>query len=453
MASLRAIYLDDTSPEVVYSGEWSDDTDPYTTGSGFVWGGSQHRTVGNASLTFEYSGMFLVIQGRVARIVPEDTSVPATSSWTCEIDGEVVPSRVPEIAGDFNGFSMCILSSPSEGRHTFQLHATASESLPIWIDRLTILPLANATYSGYTAELDPQDSAIQYVNGRWDTTHASNGLVLFMHTAQIGTSLRVDFNGTRVAWLTNHRVNPNQTYVPSRGEYKIDDLPPVAFEIPGRSPETYDPLQQVLFETESLAYGPHRLSVTYLGDSAPLVLAQLWITDGDLFSPTTNHLADIPRLSSDSSESQKASSNPGAIVGGVLGGIGALMLLALAWYLLVFKKRKAGIVGAVIPNRAHEKVAQPQPLMAEAFEWNPSQLMLPAPGGSVAGPSSSYSNSIYGDQSGDSALSEKARLRTQIERQTEGLQPQQIIHQHQDSVVRLHRDANVANVPPTYTRD
>ncbi|TFK30224.1 hypothetical protein FA15DRAFT_203892 [Coprinopsis marcescibilis] len=330
--NLRWVYYDNASPQITYSGDWAEDTSLYRPGAGFILGSSQQRAVGNASMSLEFDGTIMVVVGRMQSTTRGGQNV--SGGWECTVDGTSIPAHLPTFVAQINNYPLCDTGDLplTTGHHVLEISVQAEETLPVWIDRVMVWPIANAAYANHGSRLSPLDNAFTYETGRWNTIPNTT----IRYTNQAGTSLSVFFNGTRVSWVSDSLINLRLPFGVSRGVYTIDDLAPVPFEIPGVPPNSVDPRQQLLFESDILPYGPHRLTVTYLGASAPLVLDSVFVDRGDVLAPDGG---DFPRYTSHS-KSQSLPSNVGGIVGGVLGGLIFLAALLLACYFLFFKERK-----------------------------------------------------------------------------------------------------------------
>ncbi|TFK30223.1 hypothetical protein FA15DRAFT_699768 [Coprinopsis marcescibilis] len=462
MASLRHIYYDDRSPNIEYAGQWTEDSNLYKPGVGFVYGSSQHRTVGIASLTFEFSGTFVSVVGRVQSVTRGDTNV--TGTWNCFVDGLSLGSKYPGVAAQVNNFALCEGSNLAPGPHRFHMEVQAEDSFPVWVDRIRVFPDPGAKYSDHGVILDPQDRAFVFDSGKWENVRDSS----LRYTTEAGTSVTVDFSGSKVVWITDTATRPD-VWLPSansQGSYTIDDSPPVSFEIPGTPGGAVNPQQQILFETDQLSSGPHRLKVTYLGSSTPLVLSNLLIEEGEIaFTERT--------VRSNTGDATPSSSpNVGAIVGGVLGGLIFLLALGIGFYFGVYRKRRStrmkidpvdlytatGLADNKTPAAANVFAKGPQRVATQDPHWQAHAAFHPA-SSAYAGPSAiSEPEPPFSDVGNESVVSYKARLAAEdsldsIRRSPHGAVIPQVVRQHNDSGIRLQpmQMPEVLELPPTYT--
>ncbi|TFK30222.1 hypothetical protein FA15DRAFT_699767 [Coprinopsis marcescibilis] len=323
MATLRSVEIDDTHPGITYEGVWAEDRSLYQLNRGFTWGGSQHRAVGTASFTFPFFGTAVAVSGRSPAINEDGES----ATWRCLIDGEQIESRSPANRTQVNDFTLCIQQQLPPGRHVLSVEVEADEDTPFWLDRLSMMPLRNHTYDNPTVRVTPLDGGLQYPSGKWDRVEGGARF-----TSQAGASVLLGFNGTGVSWITEHLAD--QPPATSQGVYTIDDKPPVPFFISGLARGQPNMGHYMLFESEELRRGPHRLNVTYLGSSAPLVMDSILVRNGDII---VQNGASMPGISSASSP-QRPRPNIAAIAGGVVGGVVALALFAM-WHFILNKKR------------------------------------------------------------------------------------------------------------------
>ena len=56
MSGLRRISVDNDEPTIQYEGAWELDSEEHDLVNPGIFGGTQHRTTGNASFTFPFEG-------------------------------------------------------------------------------------------------------------------------------------------------------------------------------------------------------------------------------------------------------------------------------------------------------------------------------------------------------------------------------------------------------------
>ena len=136
-----------------------------------------------------------------------------------------------------------------------------------------------------------------------------------------GFEFRLDL-GVSLSWFGF--VPTNFSLTPSSGIYSIDGQTPISFFVPAWDTTTVDALplyNQLLFKTEVLSPGQHKLIVTYQGNNgtAPLALDAFIIQNAT--SSSTSNLG--PK------KSLPVAPLVGIIVGAVVGAIVLVLLLLL----------------------------------------------------------------------------------------------------------------------------
>jgi len=344
----RWFTIDEDDPSITYTGNWTTSTDPFNregSRGGFnVYGrpqrGAQRWTATGGTLSVSFRGTQLYVSG---------TSLGGTPSWTCAVNGVQFEPVAPWSGPDpINRWALCAIALEDDGPHTFELAVRASTlEGGVYFDSISILPSYDLRDTLHpTVRIPSTDPAVRFPSGSWSTF---DGVVRL--TSEPGATARVDFNGTKAAWLT--WLVGDYGRQPSSGTYTVGDGPPTAFQIPGYPADAggEELRYRVLFETPTLPRGAHRLDVTYDGPSIPLVFDYLLIEDGDIFETDAALLpADPPAAPAGGGDNGTAGSgaNPeraqdgpavAAIVGGVVGGVAALAL-ALALFLFLRLRRR-----------------------------------------------------------------------------------------------------------------
>ncbi|TFK17577.1 hypothetical protein FA15DRAFT_734280 [Coprinopsis marcescibilis] len=442
MSRLRWASIDDDHPNINYVGPWELDNQEYdgifTVGN---YGGGQHRRGVIVSGT-KFNG-----NGTIGN-----------ASWQCIIDGQTI---APPYDRSFiqNDYAYCSASDLQDATHTLTMNVGASESTPLWLDRIQFFPTVNtayhATLSGYSVALMVNDTSLRYGPG-WQ--FGPDGFSKFTN---IPTSfLELEFIGTQLIW--RGIAIPNQPNSQSRATYTLDDGPPTEFTIHPRA-QGYG--QYTLFETEKLPRNRHRIKVAYEGFEAPLLLNYLYIKDGDIFDRDPRTLGpDLDGLRIDAITEETSTSKPsiGVIVGGVIGGVVFLVLMGVfgAWFLRMRRQRRervelafhvdtppfaAGspvdLAGAQLyPNESFNPYDShgTTPPMNQAF--NSSMLHYTGPPTSYANPSLPIVT--------HTSVSPKAQLAANVH-------PSPGLAYHEDSGIRFSsaHDQNAVQVPPVYTND
>ncbi|TFK25116.1 hypothetical protein FA15DRAFT_694006 [Coprinopsis marcescibilis] len=354
MASPRLTWLDDDHPALRYQGEWEDDENLYLEDRHPVFGGKQKITTGNASVSFNFTGLNIRMLGRFVLV---NTTGRIRPTWRCLLDDEEFDDGMEDFLRDSppsapeNGFPLCLLfpvSNPNEP-HTLRLEIEAADDAPFWIDAVELTPSLNSTFDGGTvwAQLSTTDPGVR-LGSNWSTTEESSG----RYALTEGSFVDINFVGTKAIWWGSHLVDlPEGT---SQGSYSLNGEPPIAFSFTGRQTD-WDPGYRVFFETEKVPAGQvHNLRVTHGGFEAPLVLNHLFIENGEILKrdPRLSQTSDPePSTSPDSGPRPTSGANTssgslksghiGAIVGGVVGGIAFVLLLGCLLFFLKKKKQKS----------------------------------------------------------------------------------------------------------------
>ncbi|TFK30251.1 hypothetical protein FA15DRAFT_699794 [Coprinopsis marcescibilis] len=413
----RLVFYDDADPGIVYSdGDWFvHSAGPFLDEPGAILKGSQHGTFSsNASLSFSFSGArigsSIALVGRIEVLAISESEVQS-ANWTCRIDGEVFESRtVSNKTRTKNRFTLCSTDDLFDGQHDFSLEVQASERIPFWVDSLDVDPPIDSNDIYPIVKVLGEDPDIRYETGRWIETGSGD----CRFTSEAGATAVIDFFGTQVTWISEPIFG--QPREPSNGSYTIDDGEPVFFGIPGLATGEQGSGTRMVFATNKVPYGRHRLSVTYLGSSAPLILDFLTIDQGNLHSLNTTG-GPIETLSSN--QPPQMSTGAALAIGLVCGGLFLTLMIALGWILFNRWKKSQ--------------------LKKLRLSVNPFITAVATPTGTdVDGPASPSFRSV----SWKSFASSSTR---RVE----------LVH-HTDSGVRLPQpppraDVDVVDVPPTYT--
>ena len=153
------------------------------------------------------------------------------------------------------------------------------------------------------------------------------------------------FLGTSISWVGY--TQPLSSGTPASSTYSIDGQPPISFPIPV-SPDNNTYFNQIIFKTEELPPGEHKLAVTYTGNSTSAPLALNYFVQEGVNSTSSNSSSNAPTSTSVSSVSSPYSSSStstssssttidrkptGAITGGVVGGVVLISLLLVLFFI------------------------------------------------------------------------------------------------------------------------
>ncbi|TFK23196.1 hypothetical protein FA15DRAFT_695206 [Coprinopsis marcescibilis] len=352
----RYIQLDDAHPFMKYQGDWDTDHElhddiphrPY---------GSQHRTYGNASMSFDFRGQQIVVAGTI-RTTNATSGELLTPNWRCTVDGNEIsrPEPLPRAVNVYQYCSTANVTLRADVPHTFRIDVQASEEAPLWMDTILFRPTrgvsTHSAYSDYASLIYHMDASIRY-GPAWEEVENPSA----RYTTLVGGQVDLEFIGTKLTWMGRYLYNQSSSQ--STGTYSLDGGPEIEFPIHGILNTQSDPGEYVLFETQELPRDRHNLSVIYRGFQSPLVLNFILVKDGDIFERDPRTLGPEldgmnPPSSSTTSGSPSRSSNPsqssevaqgtsaGPIIGGVVGGVAFLMFAVLAGFFFNKRRKRQG---------------------------------------------------------------------------------------------------------------
>ena len=159
--------------------------------------------------------------------------------------------------------------------------------------------------------------------------------------------MKCGFEGMSLSWY--FVVLPGYIGNATTGTWSIDDNPGQNFTINGYGVNDAGVSNQILFNTSRYAIGPHRLNVTYNGDSTttPLAMGFMVIQNSSIDGstpPTSSTGSSMAAGLTSSASAIPTSINPtssspdiGASIGGAVGGV---VVLAIAVFLFMFYRRR-----------------------------------------------------------------------------------------------------------------
>ncbi|TFK23869.1 hypothetical protein FA15DRAFT_641887 [Coprinopsis marcescibilis] len=344
----RSVIIDDNDPSITFVGDWEVTDEQF--GPINVFGrpiyGSQHATNSNGSFFFPFRGSNVIVLGTMSQVNHTEDMDP---SWDCSVDGVSYGTYTSFLDWPVNRWSLCIIHLDTNGQHILNVTTSSRRNSTFYLDAIQYLPTLNLTENFHPSViLYHTDGAIRYVEGNWQL-YANYSML----TQSIDSKLQVAFNGTRVTWFG---LIPDEYRVgDSTATYSVDDQTPVEFTVPGHTGASANTTlyHQILFETPTLSRGAHSLEVIYRGPAAPLVLDYLLVDNGDI----TYNINSGPSLAGpegldptgtnpgSTSPSQPVSSADtpgpptGAIVGGVVGGLAFIGMIAGLFYFFVWRYR------------------------------------------------------------------------------------------------------------------
>jgi hypothetical protein len=179
---------------------------------------------------------------------------------------------------------------------------------------------------------------------------------LYLRFAPVRGVLSFSLPGTSVSWVA--MVPANLPHTEATGTWVIDGGEATQFLLPGLPANTSVLLyNQFYFTTPEVEVGPHTLTVTFLGDdqTTPFCIDHLYVKNGTFPTPTNNNPTtpdqnshDTPTINSTITPTPNSGDDHGespswshisAILGGVLGGFGFLVIIA--GIILFWRRRRA----------------------------------------------------------------------------------------------------------------
>ncbi|KAI3604429.1 hypothetical protein WG66_008444 [Moniliophthora roreri] len=351
----RRVVVDDTDARVKYDGgSWLLDGGSFDdTGSlGAPYNRSMHGTNQNgSSLSFTFEVWGAKDTRKISRNSTNvDDDLTKLPGWKCFVDGNEIPrinylTNIEQITNNL----LCELSGLSAGPHTVTVNVTIDDpnTQTFWFDKLEYLPMEDVKLDGEVIRIDSSDSSIRYDNGTGNWIERPAATPISNSTDVPGESLSFRFNGTSVS-LFGFIAGSISRRQASNAVYSIDGSPDTLFEIPGSKPlQTNSSVllsryNELLFTSRDLEPGTHDMKITFTGvrtGGDPLQ----WLTV-DYFMVK----ASAGTLDADSgqgspaplpAESGSRKSRIGPIVGGTIGGVAGVLLLALGVF-LILKRRK-----------------------------------------------------------------------------------------------------------------
>ncbi|KAH6905119.1 hypothetical protein BKA70DRAFT_1431205 [Coprinopsis sp. MPI-PUGE-AT-0042] len=354
-----------------YTGGWQETFDDQAF-LGTLWTATFNSSIespSNASMTFSFDGSEFDLYGR---------SNISSSGLACTIDGNLatlVRSGSPE------QFS-CSWRGTNSTNHTFQLSAESSIGA-VAIDSVWFLPSFNSPLDNSFVEYRQDELPVSLVSGRWQPLEHEGSNAT--STTTVNSTLTFVFTGTGVI-AEGWRV-PASPATNSTATYSVDNDPPMSFEFEPSNQPAETIRNQELFQISNLRAGYHRLEITYMGPSTPLVLERFLVRgDGIL-------LDELPSPSGDSSPTPTASPRASGgrsgenIVIIVLPIVGACVLVALLVYRYIWvypkgRKRPRAPPTEVELDVRRPSEPQPQgppPYQPPLDEFSPSYPPPPPP--------------------------------------------------------------------------
>ncbi|CAA7269979.1 unnamed protein product [Cyclocybe aegerita] len=323
----RRVVVDDTSPDISYSGPWFQDQGSQNTigFAGFAYKSTLHGTKSNASLSLPFSGSQVQVLG-TNRMLNDSGIIDPT--WECFIDNISIGSTPPSPVSA-NRWLFCEQLSLLDGPHVLTLNATIRINQTFWFDTIEYVPSPGVSLENKAIGIDSLDpQVLRSFDSRWSNIGDFANM-----TRQDNALFSFDFYGESLGWYGF--IPTELPHVAAPASFSVDGEEPHNFMIRAIPADSQSVYNQLFFQTDTYPNGQHNLRVLFHGNSTttPLTLDYLIIQNGT----TTASSSPSPTVSSTFPVSNGAPSNVGAIVGGVVGGFAVVVLLVL---LYIYRRRK-----------------------------------------------------------------------------------------------------------------
>ncbi|KAJ3514206.1 hypothetical protein NLJ89_g2501 [Agrocybe chaxingu] len=457
--STRIVVVDDTSPNINYAGTWFQDRgskDSLGT-YGAPYQSTLHGTTTNgSSFSFAFNGISVDV---FATLEIANNSGVIDPQWECFIDGSQIPTYSPSTAPT-NHWTLCGFTF-SAGPHVLTVNATVREQT-FWFDSIQYTSSGGST-TNQSILIDERDEEFRAGLSE-DVWHFTSGVG---YSSQVpNAAFTFNFSGSSLEYYGF--IPDNFPRVDATATWAVDGGTPQEFALEATPPGTPLHRFQKFFQTDVYPIGDHRLQVVYQGDSTktPLTLTNVIVGNG-----TTTTSTGIPSGSSagagptgtsgtSGAATSGKSTNLGAILGGVLGGLALILLVALLFWLRRRRRRRAEP-----QEKPNTTVVQPfEPTTAAALTAAPPLAPSVRTKGqlSLATNESDFSRTtaVTSPQSAGTALSPSAPSSSPAPAHaTDNIHSEsddpRVIVVHADSGVRLSQvippHARVEEVPPTYS--
>ncbi|KAG5638614.1 hypothetical protein H0H81_011504 [Sphagnurus paluster] len=470
MASPRQVVIDDTDSRIIYSGQgWFQDqgSEDNVGNFGPTYLRTSHGTKANGSASFAFKGTSISVVG-TTNLVQIDNGTRWDPSWECFVDQISIGATAPFPYAE-NNWYLCQQNTLNDGPHEITINVTTAGNT-FWLDYLLFTPSPTLSYNENVLLVQNNDPAIIY-DSNWGALGGGANM-----TTVNGAEAKFNFVGSSISLkaleaLANFFVTwvgfiPTELpHGAASGSYSVDGGDPVTFQLNGLSPTaTVTIYNQAFFTTPNLTPGPHSLLVTYLGASSPatpLTLDYLYVTN----TSTSNN---------EPSDHNRVSKTPiGPIVGGV---VGAIALLAILAFIFGWARRRRQYIQTTGPGFMDVRTDQGPDEVTPFMSMHPSSpphsyahtalphITVPAFPGSLDFSDSANArtpNNPIRESSGMSGDGAGTVAQTHVARKGMVPQTQPIVTPvlHHDSGIRLpgiriphhQEDRIVQDIPPLYT--
>ena len=204
----RLVLVDDTNPNIQYSGPWftAQNTQLNTGNFGPPFQNTLHGVGADASFSYSFSGMprwllcfwtpiFTLWRFSGSSIYVLGTSITTNSSgsqdptWECFIDNNSIGWNTVVQSAE-NNWVLCQDTQLQDGPHVLTVKATVSNQQTFWFDEIEYLPSSSVPLDQAMMRISAGDPILQYSSG-WSQ------LLSFVNITQVGGStLTYQFSGS-----------------------------------------------------------------------------------------------------------------------------------------------------------------------------------------------------------------------------------------------------------------
>lgn len=304
-------------------------------------------------------------------VVVWGTNIVPSPNIECFVDDLSIGGAGP-FEPDANNISFCDKKGLRDGQHQLRVDVRIQgPNQSFYLDRIRYAPSADVPLEDKIIKLEINDPAIQ-LDAHWTNVEGSP-----MMTRQTNSAARVDFvgvwplliiwisqcsytqPGTSLSWVA--LIPRDLPHNEAMGTWSIDGGQENRFLLKGLFPDQNETQYHTFyFTTPEVEAGPHTLAVTFLGsnETTPLCLDYLYVKNGTQKAPI------IIKPDEPNTGAAHGESHVGDILGGVLGGLAFLILVAAVFLFWSRQRNRHHQANSAHPSVRHFDIYnQPQPLL------------------------------------------------------------------------------------------
>ncbi|KAF8808416.1 hypothetical protein BYT27DRAFT_7096793 [Phlegmacium glaucopus] len=342
--SQRQVIVDDTNPDIQYSGPWFlvQNTQLNTGNFGTPFQNTLHGVNVDANFSYAFNGSAVTVMGTS---ITTNTSGTQDPTWECFVDNKSIGWNTVLPYVEMNNWIFCQDNQLQDGPHVLTVGAKVANQNTFWFDQIQYLPSANVSLDQSILRIDSTNPELVYDSG-WRVWED------FVYLTQVtGASFTYVFTGVDASFIGY--LPANFPLIASTATYSVDGQAPINFSVPIGAPRLYN---QILFQIGHMSLAQHKLVVTYQGNSgtAPLAIDYFVVSVSPVLAgvPGTTAIAStaiastgVPSSSSDPNIPSNIGigpkkSPPVGIIVGVVVGVTVPLLLLLLLYIRRCNKQK-----------------------------------------------------------------------------------------------------------------